>query len=175
MDDNDLHDNDDPFLFPVLAGNIPIPVLIPGHIPVQVPGAVSAPEVLEFCRKLRENDPSITQVDTGAGSGFQHHLSDTERIDIAQSMEGNNVVQKVVLDPENFSERSATAIATVLCNNVCNNNNNDNRKRLQIVEIDGWMDDFLEMQDLRNQEITRTVSILMGGIQASTSVTELSL
>jgi hypothetical protein len=174
MDDNDLHDNDDPFLFPVLAGNIPIPVLIP----VQVPGAVSAPEVLEFCRKLRENDPSISKVDTGAGSGFQHHLSDTERIAIAQSMEGSNVVQKLVLDPENFSERSATAIATVLCNNGCNNGNNSNRKRLQNVEIDGWMDDFLDMRDLRNQqEITRmdTVSIPMGAIQASTSVTEVSL
>jgi hypothetical protein len=147
---------DDPFPFP-------FPVPVPGAL-----GIISA-EVLEFCRKLGENDPSISQVDTGRF----HNLSDAERIAIAQSMEGSSVVKKLVLDPENFSESSAEAVATVLCSSKSNGNKNgnDNTQRLQIVEIDGWIDDLHLMQAL--QQIT--VSILMGGIQASTSVTELSL
>jgi hypothetical protein len=147
MDDND---NDHPFPFPV-----------PGALEISA-------EVLEFCRKLRENDPSISQVDTGRF----YNLSDAERIAIAHSMVGSSVVKKLVLDPENFSEKAAEAVATVLSNNT-NSKGNANTQRLEIVEIDGWIDDFHLMHLMQQMEMI--VSILMGGIQASTSVTELSL
>jgi hypothetical protein len=161
MDDNG---NDHPFIFPV-----PFPVAaIP--IPGALGGTISA-EIIEFCRKLRENDPSISHVDTGRF----HNLSDAERIAIAESMAGSKVVNKLVLDPENFSERSAEAVATVLLNSKSSSDSNEKSigktQSLQIVEIDGWIDDFHLMQTLQQL----TVSILMGGIQASTSVTELSL
>jgi hypothetical protein len=147
----------------------PFPVPFPFPVPVPVPGALEiSAEVLEFCRKLRENDPSISQVDTGRF----HNLSDAERIAIAHSMAGSSVVKKLVLDPENFSEKAAEAVATVLSNNT-DGNGNVNTHRLQIVEIDGWIDDFHHLHLM--QQMQMTVSILLGGIQASTSVTELSL
>jgi hypothetical protein len=159
MDDNG---NDNPFIFPVPFPVAEIP--IPGAL-----GGIISTEIIDFCRKLRENEPSISHVDTGRF----HNLSDSERIAIAQSMAGSKVVNKLVLDPENFSERSADAVAIFLSNSKSNSNGKiiGKTQGLQIVEIDGWIDDFHLMQTLQQL----TVSILMGGIQASTSVTELSL
>ena len=159
MDDND---NDHPFQFPAAPFQFQFPDAL----------EISA-DILEFCRKLRSNDPSISLVDTGRF----HNLSDVERIAIAQSMAGSSVVKKLVLDPENFSLKAAEAVATVLCSSNSNtdthSNGNGNTQRLQIVEIDGWIEDFHLMHLM--QQMQMTVSILMGGIQASTSVTELSL
>jgi hypothetical protein len=162
MDDNG---NDHLFRFPV---PVPVAVAVPDALEIST-------EIIEFCRKLRDNDPCIFQVDTGR---FQN-LSDAERIAIAQSMTGSSVVKTLVLDPENFSEKAAEAMATVICssssisNKNTYGNGNGNTQSLQIVEIDSWIEDF-HLLHLR-QQMQMTVSILMGGIQASTSVTELSL
>jgi hypothetical protein len=167
MDD---HDNENDQLLSELQFQFQFPVPV-------FPGALEmSAEILEFCHKLRMNDPSISQVDTGRFP----NLSDVERIAIAESMAGSSVVEKLVLDPENFSEKAAEAVATVLCNSNVNRNSNTNNngnattQRLQIVEMDGWIDDNFHLMHLMQQN-QQTVSILMGGIQASTSVRELSL
>jgi hypothetical protein len=137
------------------------------NVPVDVDDSSIPSNVREHCNRLRSDDPRDSQgpndfLDIGDG------LSDAERIGVAQALQENTSVKRIVVQLLQYTKRSTKAVAKYV----------KASKHLQSVKLSGSVHSQVLLQqgevDIAATEYP-AFSVLLRALSHSTSVTELNL
>jgi hypothetical protein len=127
--------------------------------PIDGDGVSLSPTFLQFCIKVRNNDPSILPE---AGEPFRiRHSSEREHMELADALLENTSVTSIELYTENYTKGSAEAMAKYVRTS----------KRLQHIRWDGQL--CAEFPELRHRE--EIVCCFMSALKESTSLEELDI